>query len=129
MTFYFDDAIKRLSSAATPSDLEEVDIQVVRDVSICSEMECFPETLRAQANLVILDCSAACTPVNHPGPCYESWQDHQRGLMKMVGALHSIFHALAEARINGFGDDPRTPLNIIYSNAEARREQLARIPR
>ena len=131
MTQYFDAKAKTLSDLRSfkgleslTRALEQLDSEVVWDVSICSELKGFPDDLRVRMNQVVLKYSAACTPVNKSGPCYEDAESHVNGLLNMVGDLHTIFHELCERNLTGFSDDPRTPLRILYSASEERREDL-----
>jgi hypothetical protein len=133
MTAYFDTAGERLSIAirtrasnamALAAELDEIDFKLVEDVSICSEFPEFPDDLREGLHRTILRWSAAGQPVNATGPCYETPQEHAYGIGNLISGLHTIFHELAERRLTGFSDDPRTPLRILYSRAEERREGL-----
>ncbi len=134
MTQYFDHKIALLSKIKLLLDpsfdaLDSVDTSVVFDVSVCSEMPEFPKDLRERIHKTVLKYSAACQPVNTPGPCYETFEDHARGIISMVDELHTVFHDLAERGVNdptlrGFSDDPTLPLRILYSRAEEKRELL-----
>lgn len=138
MTQYFDsmgeqlEAAKRLAKSMLEppiSAVEGIDAAIVNDVSVCSEFPGFPDDLREQINRVVLKHSAACQPVNKTGPCYETFEEHVRGIESLIGDLHTIFHTLAERAsqdksLRGFSDDPRCPLRVLYSRAEERREAL-----
>jgi len=131
MTEYFDskgsllakiDPKKEPDYSQLSKALEDLDYGVVWDVSLCSEFEGFPEDLRARVNQTVLKWSSAAQPVNKSGPDYETVEEHIRGISSMISELHTIFHELAERRLRGFSDDPRTPLRVLYARAEERRE-------
>jgi hypothetical protein len=129
MTQYFDSMAEalvklRTDSSATRENIDEIDEIVVFDVSVCTELPDFPQDLGVKVNETVLKYTAACQPVNKTAPCYLTYQQHIRGILSMVSDLHTIFHELAERQLKGFGDDPRTPLRILYSRAEEKREAL-----
>jgi len=138
VTEYFDSAAEELATIKKKSQnekaglvlhgfikqIEKIDAKLVWDVSLCSEFEGFPEDLRTRVHQTVLKWSAAAQPVGSQGPCYETYEEHVRGIESLISDLHTIFHELAERQIKGFGDDPRTPLRILYSRAEEKREAL-----
>lgn len=134
MTAYFDQAGQKLQKiqqelATTPIEqvvkrLEDIDAELVWDISICSQFEGFPDDLRDRAHQTVLKYSAACQPVNGRDPGYESMYDHIRGLGDLISDMHTIFHNLVTRNIHGFSDDPRAPLRMLYARAEGQREEI-----
>ena len=133
MTAYFDERASKLSSifrdaeghlGRTADSLESFDLDLVWDVTICATFAGFPEDLRTRVHATVLRYSAACQPVNGKSPCYESPDEHRRGLSNLLGDLHTIFHDLSQRNIPGFSDDPRSPLRVLYATGEEIREGM-----
>lgn len=146
MTEYFDTKIealsllKRVNAVDVFGDLgvwqgpvlakriKQIDIEIVCDVSVCSGFEGFPGDIRDRINEIVCKYSTECQPVNGRDPSYETYEEHVRNLIEMVDKLHTCFHNLAERRLTCgwfpclFGDDPRTPIRVLYSRAEEKRE-------
>jgi hypothetical protein len=138
MTNYFDsrheelrrveEAIKARPEAVSEhaTAIEAIDAVVVWDVTIAAELPGFPDDLRLQVHNVVLKYTAACQPVNSKNlPDYESIEDHARAIHKMIWDLHTVFHEVAERKLQGFSDDPRAPLCALYTRGEKERERLA----
>jgi hypothetical protein len=104
--------------------LDQLDNDVVTDVTMCTAFEGFPPDLAEQVHRTVLKYSSASQPVNGSTPEYdEPWQ-HARGIGNMLSDLHTIFHEVARRNIVGFSDDPRSPLRVMYAKGEEVREQL-----
>lgn len=138
MTSYFDSRHEELrkveeSIRTTPEAMREhaaaietIDSGVVWDVTLAAEMPGFPEDLRLQVHNIVLKYTAACQPINSKNrPDYESIEDHTRSIHEMIWDLHTVFHGVAERKLQGFSDDPRAPLRVIYARGEEERERLA----
>lgn len=138
MTSYFDgrheelrkveEAIKARPEAVSEhaAAIEAIDAGVVWDVTLAAEMPVFPEDLRLRVHNVVLKYTAACQPVNSKNlPDYESIEDYARDIHKMIWDLHTVFHDVASRKLQGFSDDPRAPLRVIYARGEEERERLA----
>lgn len=107
--------------------LEQLDTDVVTDVTVCAACEGFPIDLAEAVHRTVLKYSAACQPVNSTAPEYdEPWQ-HVQGIGNMLSDLHTIFHEVARRDLEGFSDDPRSPLRALYAKGEEVRERLAEI--
>jgi hypothetical protein len=130
VTAYFDQMAQRLlDMAKEPPDkqhiaLEAIDRDLVWDVTLATEFDGFPTELRQRVHTTVLRYSSAMQPVNGKDPCYETQGEHIRGLGNMIGDLHTIFHDLWHLHLDGFSDDPRSPLRVLYARGEEKREQM-----
>jgi len=136
MTAYFDSKGKqlydvheafiagKLSVGDFTTQVETIDRDVVWDVSLASELPGFPEHLRTRVHETVLRHSSAGLPVNAKDPCYETPGDFVRGIHRLVGDLHTIFHDVFLANVPRFTDDPRSALRAIYADAEVKREEM-----
>jgi hypothetical protein len=106
-------------------ELEAIDRAVIWDVSICAEMPDFPADLREGIHKTILAKSVEGQPLNAKGLDFESIADRVKLLQDLIWELHSMFHELANMRLEGFSDDPRAPLYALYASGEELREKLA----
>ncbi len=104
--------------------LVELEGLIVWDVTLATEMPGFPEDLREQVHKLVLKYGTETQPVNSHGPEYEEFADHCKGINSLVWDLHTVFHEVAKRQLDGFSDDPRTPLRILYARGEEHREQM-----
>jgi hypothetical protein len=134
MTAYFDqrheevNALKAIDPEAHPEvyrKLVELEAAIVWDVTLAAEMPGFPENLRDQVHRLVLKYGTETQPVNAvAAPSYFDFDDHCDAINHLVWDLHTVFHEVAKLHLDGFGDDPRTPLRIIYARGEERRENM-----
>ena len=102
-----------------PALLDAIDLDVVRDVTVCSVFEGFPGDLAEKIHWMVLRYSAASQPVNAKSPPdYQTPNEHVRGIGDMLSELHTIFHEVVTREIDGFSDDPRFPLRLLYARGE-----------
>lgn len=131
MSSYFDAIGSELNRLARgpftlQMPVETIEKQLVRDVSICSEMPGCPEDIRDAINRAVFNYAPGHQPDDRMGtdPKYPS-PDDAAGYVRMVtelnGRLHDIFHDLARRHLPGFNDNPTRPLVELLSAASERR--------
>lgn len=129
MTAYFDAKHEQVSAILKEGEagyrkIAALEAELVWDVTLASEAPGFPEDLRDEINKLVLKYGAESLPVNAKGADYFSFEGHCAGINSLVWDLHTVFHDVAKRHLDGFSDDPRTPLRIIYARGEERREQM-----
>lgn len=140
MTHYFDDTDRQISDAATLAGqqaqerLRQIEHKLIFDVSVCVMMSGFPESLRVEANKIMLEHAVEWRPCNSlDNPRVQELHDHIEELYKMSCDLHTLFHRVVnEWEIPGllpdgayFSDDPTRLLRALATQAEAEREEMA----
>lgn len=135
MTAYFDragvalrEAVTGMQQTGATQPILDIEERVVRDVTVCVMMPGFPEDLATKVHLKILDRAIEARPVNrenHPhAGAFESIYDAVEEINALIFDLHTIFHELAERRLEGFSDDPLCPFRVLYAKGEAVRESM-----
>lgn len=135
MTAYFDragvalrEAVTGMQQTGATQPILDIEERVVRDVTVCVMMPGFPEDLARRVHLKILDRAIEARPVNrenHPhAGAFESIYDAVEEINALIFDLHTIFHELAERRLEGFSDDPLCPFRVLYAKGEAVRESM-----
>lgn len=134
MTSYFDDwdaqliALERAHPTIWTAGeaIHKLEAKLVYDVTVATECDRFPADLRNRVNAVVRMRAVYCRTVNDmTNPRVDEPADHYRELARMSHDLHTIFHRLAERRLDGFSDSPLSPLRVLFSRSEERRERLA----
>lgn len=123
MSSYFDAFDSRLSQADN-SELSALEEELVRDVSICSEVQGFPTALLPTLHRTLMKFSVATRDRYLPESEVDSEDDHRRAIGNMSTALHTLFHSVAQLGLPGFTDNPLSPLRHLESNAEDYRRNL-----
>lgn len=123
MSSYFDAFDSRLSQADN-SDLSTFEEELVRDVSICSEVQGFPTTLLPTLHRILMTYSVATRDRYLPESEVDSEDDHRRAIGNMSSALHTLFHSVSGFNLPGFTDNPLSALRHLESNAEEYRRHL-----
>lgn len=121
MTTYFDDYSRKLHDLRAElrtrgfckyEALAEVESTIVRDCTLASSASLFPPALRRQIHEIVLRYGVTELPPNAKPADFEDTAEHLQRLGNLGSDLHSVFHAVAEAGIPGYGD---TPLSIVYA--------------
>lgn len=135
MTAYFDAMGERFAqiertfdwhSQASWDALEAWELELVRDVTLAAESPGMPADIREAIHDCVLRYGVRSLPVNHRG---NDWPDgnEQWHLLSSLGnlssSLHDIFHELCRKHLDGFSDDPRMPMRVLFSKGEEFREQ------
>lgn len=123
MSSYFDAFDSRLSKADN-RELSTLEEELVRDVSICSEIPGFPAALIPTLHRILMTYSVATRDRYLPESDVDSEDDHRRAIGNMSSALHTLFHSVSRLGLPGFTDNPLTPLRHLESNAEEYRRNL-----
>lgn len=135
MTAYFDNFDHALKLASILSEdrandlLKKIEEELVYDVSLCLESPDFPTDLRERGHRIILQHGVYTRPLNDPAhPTVDGLADAFRAVSRMSSDLHSLFHAVVYMEVNegleGFSDDPRSPMRRLATKGEAFREEL-----
>lgn len=142
MTAYFDDRhteLRKITDAIKIAESEDehgvapyrlydqvnaYDRALVWDVTLAAQSPGFPEAQRTAIHKLVLRYSAECQPVNSKGLEYETVHERIDDLHTLTWDLHSVFHEIAQMHMEGFSDDPRSPLRVLYAAGEEIREQL-----
>lgn len=136
MTAYFDQVGDRIQQVwgqpgapfSNYEEIEAVEMDMVRDCLVCSEMPGFPVDFRNQLHHAILRHGVRSLPINAPEPDIDPLE-HKRRLQCLCSDLHTIFHQVvrwaSEDPLNRpFSDDPRTPIQALFVQADNRLEEL-----
>jgi hypothetical protein len=113
-----------LSLTAFGTQIDELEQELVWDVTIATEFPGFPPDLATEVNEAILKRGTVTQPLNASRPSFETVEDHVYNLSSLVGDFHSIFHKVSQRKIVGFSDDPRSPLRVLYAKSEEKREMM-----
>ena len=131
MTSYFDTAHEEVRLGRTRPDygvmisrFEEVESRVVFDCTVAAMMPGFPADLREAIHRTVLEHGICTLPVNAPPADFETEDDYKRRLDALLWDLHTIFHEVAHRGLDGFTDQPPTPMRRLYALGEEEREKL-----
>lgn len=137
MTSYFDERATRarqlrdLAPIAQMETAQELEEELVRDVSICAEFPGLPENLRDAIHKAVWRNSYFTRPHEHRNEAIQDDPDVFEALSNLVSDLHSVFHAIGTwardtdaPEADRFSDSPRSPLVWLCGNADERRETL-----
>lgn len=136
MTTYFDMAHGRIRGLLDMyvDDIEHTDVgieldaiesDVVRDVTICAEWPGMPADLRDAIHRTVLRYASNEQPRgahNSDAPDYADNRARAIGLTEMVNHLHSVFHGVS--RLPGFTDSPRSPIGGLDDDGDDRRARM-----
>ncbi len=132
MTSYFDDAREELRTARRLSDygvmieaFDRIERQVVTDCTLAAMSSGFPTPLRLRIHHVVLKYGIQTLPRTAPPADFETEDEHRKRLDDLVEGLHSIFHDVGNLGLDGFNDQPPTPMRRLYALGDLEREQLA----
>lgn len=133
MTAYFDAAheqvgnVKELLQTDFGSALHllrEIEHNVAFDCTVCTEMPGFPEDLAVNVRKAILKNGVESLPVNAPPKDFETVHGHIDSINALIFDLHTVFHDVANRGLYGFSDNPRLPVQALYTRGEERLEQM-----
>lgn len=127
MTAYFDDMsrrISRLKEVDAYDGARDLELKLVRDVTICAMWPGFPEDLRLAVHKTVLCFGIQSLPVNAEPADFEFWEEGRQRLHRLCSDFHDIFHELARRDIYGFSDSPKMPLAVLYATGEEERERM-----
>jgi len=127
MTAYFDNMGTKLGAIERELDFDgirEWELTLVHDCTVAAMMPGFPEDIKREIHLTVLEHGVFSLPVNAPEKDFESFYDHVRFMNQLQFDLHTHFHDVARLRLGRFTDDPRVPLMCIYAVGEEEREEL-----
>lgn len=130
MTEYFDSIDQRAAAIFRSKHslhiktqmLNQVEEDLVKQVSICTAIPGFPGDLAKWVDQAVLDYSTIL-PVNAVQRNYDTLGDYYSALGNLSATMHTIFHTLSQRGYENFSDDPRLPLRRLYAQAEERREK------
>lgn len=128
MSYYFDEFDQRVNALTPGGDeadaLVALETELVRDVSVCTEVPGFPADLKMRVHQVIFQWSTNTREVELPDVDVEDWHDMVRRLGSMSRDLHTVFHDVARRGVFGFTDNPRQPLSVMENKASEYRVDL-----
>jgi hypothetical protein len=133
MTAYFDDIQTALldvpEGVFLPSWFTPIEQNLVRDVSIASELPHFPKGFRKKANKLILQWGVTTLPDNLEFD-YDRDEQAIARIRRLASELHSLFHEIARSmESQGFQrnmDNPLAFLALLADKSEYRRLLMAK---
>lgn len=130
MTTYFD-TIDRNLALLDPADLDydalrSLEMAMVRDVSVCTQMRDFPPDLVEPIATAILRYAVTDRETDTGANEAEDDTAAIRSVQRLSTTLHGLFHMVGERGLAAFGDDPRSPLRAVEGRASSYRSYLWR---